>query len=642
MQNRLAIVVGLSFLIISIMIWSQLPIRRTPKQQLPVQREEARETESPRPTLVSGQANHPLPYRRDADYTSSEACIACHPTQHSSWHDSYHSKMTQWASPDTVIAPFDDVSLETSGQTAQLQRRGDEFWVNLTDPNWEKQKFEQWARTRGSNSPDPFESAENPPRMDAQVVMTTGSHHFQAYWIKGKDGRELWQFPWRFHIAEQRWVHRKDVFLTPPEWRPGMWFRVWNSQCIYCHSTGPIPGRDPNTGVMAETQIAELGIACEACHGPGEKHIAFRTETSVGPQPVGADPIVNPAKLSHDQSAQVCGSCHSHFEHADPMLAIDGPDFRPGKNLFLYGSLQKPPRRMQVMSRFWGDGTNRSGGREFSGMSSSRCYQQGEIACTSCHSMHESDPNDQLSPTGLTSNACLQCHEQYRDSEQLTNHTHHTANSAGSDCYNCHMPHTNYALFKGIRSHTIDSPRVTSLNSNTRPNACNLCHLDQSLQWTADHLQDWYNLSSPFLNEDDQTYAAGILWALKGDAGQRVIAAWHFGWEPARQASGHDWMMPIVAELMKDPYAAVRWIAFDVLRRFPAFKQEKFDFDADESERHDSVDQILRRWQSNLPPTSVNKGAQVRLLLTENGEPDIERTKELLKRRDKRMVAGVE
>ena len=32
--------------------------------------------------------------------------------------------------------------------------------------------------------------------------------------------------------------------------------------------------------------------------------------------------------------------------------------------------------------------------------------------------------------------------------------------------------------------------------------------------------------------------AASVEWLLKGDAAQRIVAAWHYGWQPAREASG--------------------------------------------------------------------------------------------------------
>ena len=585
-----------------------------------------------------------LEQRQDGGYVTSNQCARCHPDQHSSWHASFHRKMTQAASPETVVAPFDDIQLNTDGQTAKLFRRGDEFWVNTVDQGWEQEKFTEWTQSRG-NGDDPFANLdpESVPRVDAEVLMTTGSHHFQAFWLKGKEGRELWQFPWRWNIAEKRWVHRKDVFLTPPEWRPGMWFRVWNKQCIYCHSTGPYPGQDVETGVMADTKIAELGISCEACHGPAEQHIAFHDDANNAG--LKSDPIVNPAELDHQKSSQVCGSCHSHFQHNDAELAVHGPQFRPGDDLFKFGSFEPPPQGPVVMSRYWGDGANRSGGREFSGMSSSACFIKGELACTSCHSMHSSDPNDQLARDAIGNAACLQCHEQFAEEATLTAHTNHAASSSGSECYNCHMPHTNYALFKAIRSHRIDSPRVSSVTSNSRPNACNLCHLDQTQQWTAQHLDEWYGIKSPALSFDDKYISAGLLWALKGDAGQRVIAAWHFGWDKAREASGSQWMVPTIVELMKDPYAAVRWVAFDALRSDKRFGEVEFEFDEAAEARDAVAGDVLELWlaeEAKSAREKITPEQAARILFKSDGLPDVEQMQRVLADRDQRLVAGVE
>lgn len=602
-----------------------------------------------------------IPMRRDAGYVASNACVKCHQEQHASWYDSYHRTMTQLASAETIVASFDDRELHTAGQTGRIYRKGDAFWVKMVDPAWERRNFERWAASRSDGQVEPSAVAAEQvaavtPRIDAQVVMTTGSHHFQVYWVRGREGRELWQFPWRYHIASQRWIHRKDVFLAPPEWQPGMWFRTWNNQCIYCHSTGPVPGEDPHTGLLTGTRTAELGIACEACHGPGEEHIAFQRARGGagdggalgGDDANSTDPIVNPASLSSKASSQVCGSCHSHFQHHDGELAQHGPKYRPGDNLFHFGMLELPENDDEVMSRFWGDGTNRSGGREFSGMSTSECYRVGEMSCVTCHSMHESDPNDQLKSAAETGAVCLQCHAEFQANESLIAHTHHVADSSGSNCLNCHMPHTNYALFKAIRSHAIQSPQVTSLTSNSRPNACNLCHLDQTVAWTARHLEAWYDLPGPDLSDDEANVPAGVLWALKGDAGQRVITAWHLGWSPAlrvigRQAS--DGMLPILLQLMKDPYAAVRWVASasrGTMTESSGEVSSEVEFPFDDWKRAEGwvdtvwASHVRERTEGNIPNADAG-GLRAPSLGIE-----AEDWRRLLGERDHRPVAGVE
>ena len=96
------------------------------------------------------------------------------------------------------------------------------------------------------------------------------------------------------------------------------------------------------------------------------------------------------------------------------------------------------------------------------------------------------------------------------------------------------MPPTSYALLKAIRSHQISSPTVAASLETGRPNACNQCHLDKTLDWTAENLQKWYGVPKPKLSKEEKTVAASVLWTLKGDAGQRALMAWSLGWEPGQ------------------------------------------------------------------------------------------------------------
>jgi len=569
-------------------------------------------------------------------YVGSSACKDCHAEQFTSWHASYHRTMTQPATPETVLAPFDGVQLQTDGLHASLSRQEGEFFVETFDPAWERAVYLQGRDAR---------SERVSRRIKAKVVMVTGSHHFQVFWIRSPTGSELLQFPWRFELSQRRWMHRKDVFLGPPGFRPGMHFRLWNSDCILCHSTGGQPGLDRNSGVMEETRVAELGISCEACHGPAKQHVALMRGRSREnrPPPNRKEPaVIHPLKLSHRLSSQVCGQCHSHFRHSRPSVMQTGVTYRPGDELTNHGEFITPARKEHVSSRYWSDGACRSGGREFNGMKASACYLQGKMSCMSCHSMHQSKPNDQLADQMRGNRACYQCHAEYE--AKLTEHTHHPASSSGSLCYNCHMPHTSYALLKAIRSHRIDSPRVSSVGHNSRPNACNLCHLDRTLDWTGRHLNRWYGTPAPELTDDERQTAASVIWLLRGDAGQRVVAAWHAGWAPALKASGSDWIAPILAQSLDDPYSAVRWVAYRSLKHLPGFKNFRYDFDGRPRDRAAAVIRARDRWESLPDGQERNAPSKDRpqVLLKARRKIDKNRLKQILKRRDDKPLAIVE
>ena len=131
-----------------------------------------------------------------------------------------------------------------------------------------------------------------------------------------------------------------------------------------------------------------------------------------------------------------------------------------------------------------------------------------------------------------------------------------------------------------------------------RPNACNQCHLDQTLEWAAAKLETWYGVTPPPLERDERSVPAGILWLLKGDAGQRALMAWSMGWDSAREASGDEWMGEFLAVLLEDPYANVRYIADRSLRELPGFADFEYDYIADAETRAAARVRALGRWRA--------------------------------------------
>ncbi len=111
-----------------------------------------------------------------------------------------------------------------------------------------------------------------------------------------------------------------------------------------------------------------------------------------------------------------------------------------------------------------------------------------------------------------------------------------------------------------------------------RPNACNLCHVDRSLAWADEWLSEWYGQPRVELSADESSVPAAALWLLEGDAVQRATAAWHLGWEPAREAAVGDWRVRLLARSLDDPYAAVRYVSERSLRKFTGFGEFEYDF----------------------------------------------------------------
>ena len=591
--------------------------------------------------------NDALPRPRGDGYVGSEACRTCHGKEHESWYRTYHRTMTAPARGEVVKGLFDGTRVQVSGLEYRVYREGDRYMVEMPDPD-----AMMYIVQGGRKVP-----LDRVTRVRLPVVMTTGSHHYQTYWVESPRHPGLMQtVPLVYLISEKRWIPREAAFMRGPEDREPL-VTQWNHHCIRCHSTGGNPGLNEATGQL-ETQVGELGISCEACHGPGEAHgkrmqahLGSALSSKLTKKVVAADvSILNPSTLASKKSTEVCGQCHGVYvirEEYGMEYAKAGPLFHPGEELLKTRFYPQPPRvgateaeradykRNEAFFRelWWPDGTILAGGREYTGLLASGCYSRGEMSCLSCHSMHSSDPNDQLKPGMDGPSACVKCHTEPKYTSRIMEHTRHAVGSEGSNCLNCHMPYTSYALFKAIRSHQIGSPSYESSVRYGVPNACNLCHLDKSLDWAGRELARRRGVAEPSEPSKDGDVSAFLVWILRGDAAQRAIAAWHAGWEPALKASGSGWQAPFLARLLDDPYPVVRHIAGERIRGLKGYGGIETDFLATADVRKLDVERALARWTR----ATVDRVSPSVLLLPD-GKVMEDRLRELLGRRDNRSV----
>lgn len=603
-------------------------------------------------TQLASPAGLDRPPAKQMDgYVGAATCRECHPNEHRSWHDSYHRTMTQVVTPETVLTDLSNVSLTDRGQHVNIRRKGDEYFAELEEP--------VLSQAEG-----------RPVRVERKLVLSTGSHHMQMYWYPLlPKAPVLSLLPFAYLKAEDRWVPRDYVFLSPHQPTPNAEIGRWNMTCIQCHATHgksgileqSAGGQSTFNAYEAKTNVAEFGISCEECHGPGERHVAWAQAKS---DPASDPEIVHPGRIAAERSAEICGQCHGIWEflHLDQRrhVQMHGETFRPGevlakhKRLLRSSSDYETPEmkemgeRNMFLERNWSDGMVRVSGREYNAISDSPCYHGGELSCLTCHEMHPdaNDPRpteqwaDDMLREGMRTNAaCTQCHPRFEDEQALVKHTHHAPNSSGSNCYNCHASYTTYGLLKAIRSHQIDSPSVQTSLTTGRPNACNQCHLDQTLQWTADQLHAWYGIERPQLGDEDRRVAASVQWLLKGDAGQRALMAWTYGWPAAQEASGSQWMAPYLGQLMADPYDAVRFIAQRSLRQFDEYKDFPYDFT---DQRHrDAPQRVLEQWSAAGDWSDVAPERAGRVLIDQRGLQR-DRFQRLLEQRDDSEISLAE
>ena len=613
-------------------------------------------------------------------YISSDTCRSCHPAEYASWYGTYHRTMTQVAGDDSVMGRFDGSEIDSRGLKYQIFKKSDQYWAKVPDPEIIMKTVETGRRINDytyqirTNDVLTMLDLRSVPRVEKRVVMTTGSHHYQTYWIDGsvsnqvdrinesKYGNLLQTLPLVYLPKEDKWIPREDAFMRAPSSK--RMISQWNHHCIKCHSTNGNPGLKGSN--KFETEVAEFGISCESCHGAAEEHVKHyqspiaRYAKHFGDKSINAEHIKNPAKLDHKLSSQICGQCHGVYIYKDAEVGMEyarnGPMYRPGNNIHDYRYFIQHPEssgskinldelkknRGFFRERWWDDGTILAGGREFTAMRVSACYTKekegmNNISCLDCHSMHHSEPKDQLRQDMVGNQSCVQCHQEDKYTTEIKLHTHHEVDSSGSSCINCHMPHTSYALLGALRSHQIQSPSAFRSIKHGVPNACNLCHLDKTLEWTQKQLSVRYNHPIYPLEDDQRNISAWVLWLLKGHAAQRAIAAWHGGWEPAKAASGTDWLPPYLISLLDDPYGVVRYIAYKSLQSQESYANFEYDYLSGNSEIERKSKEAMSMWLAEKrEPSNIKNMKQI--LILDDGAIDREEVNRLLSKRDNRPV----
>ena len=446
-------------------------------------------------------------------YVGRAQCAPCHAEQNTRWTGSQHDLAMQEATDASVLGNFDDVSFEQFGVVSRFYRKDGRFMVRTDGPDGQLR--------------------------DYPVKYTFGVFPLQQYLIEFPGGRlQALDIGWDSRPkgeGGQRWIHlhpddpvRHDDVLhwTGPNLN-------WNYMCADCHSTNLRKGYDERSDSY-HTTWSEIDVSCEACHGPGSKHVQWAEAKEKGKtveipdmgltvrldERVGVawpiDPVSGKAKRSAPRKTtkeiQVCARCHSRrSQMTDEVIAgqpyLDG--FRPA---LLTTGLYYPDGQIQDEVYVWGS------------LLQSKMYQAG-ITCSDCHDPHAATirlPGDVV---------CYQCHSP--DRYATKKHHFHPEGSTGASCVECHMPPTNYMVVDARHDHSFRVPRPDQSVTMGTPNACNKCHADKTPQWAAEQVKAWYGK----VPEGFQHYAAALhaarsqlpgagklLQGIAADAGQPAIA----------------------------------------------------------------------------------------------------------------------
>ena len=389
-------------------------------------------------------------------FVANEVCEECHAQQFKEWQPSHHARAMQVATKQTVLGNFDQATFtDNAGVTSHFFKKADKFFIHTEHQLGKFADFE----VQYTFGVDPLQ----------QYLLTLPNSKLQAFTIAWDVKNRKW-----FDLYPNEKVTPND----PLHWSQR--HHTWNSFCAECHSTNLQLNYDAENK-RYQTTWSEINVSCQACHGPGQKHVAWAKEQSKSDVTKGL--IVDYAQLNSQQTVDTCARCHSRRY---PVSANDqhGQDFL---NDFVPELLRQ--------GLYYPDGQILEEVYVYASFKQSKMYRQG-VQCMDCHNPHSL----QLKQEGNA--VCTICHQQTTANPKFptlvvkaydsSNHHFHKPDSPGAQCVNCHMPVKNYMVVDPRHDHSFRVPRPDLSVTLGVPNTCNQCHTDKEPQWTVDTMAQWY------------------------------------------------------------------------------------------------------------------------------------------------------
>lgn len=499
-------------------------------------------------------------------FVGSEACRDCHRAAFDKWRGSDHERAMAVADERTVLGDFSGVSFTHRGVTSRFFTRDGKYYVETEGPDGRPGTFE--------------------------IAYTFGVRPLQQYLVPFPGGR-LQCLTVAWDTENRRWFHLyPDQDIPPGDWLH--WTRNaqnWNGMCAECHSTNLRKNYDAERETY-NTVWSEISVGCEACHGPGSRHVAWANIPPMARPALEHQGLTVPTSgISTAQQVELCAPCHARraelgdYDHSGRLL-LD----------YMVPSLL-------TEGLYEADGQQIDEVYTYASFLQSKMYARG-VACSDCHDSHSAT----LLRVG--NDLCLPCHQrEVYDSPAHHFHKKEVAGrpSDGASCVKCHMPERPYMVLDWRADHSIRRPRPDLSVEIGTPNACSAagCHADKPLAWSARAYRDWYGrarqphfgttfaaarrgdaeAAGPLLRlfEDPlqpvivRATALTYLQRYRNEEGARafrsaltsdeallrhVAAASQTGADPARRASS-------LAPLLADPVKAVRLDAVSALAGVP-------------------------------------------------------------------------
>jgi tetratricopeptide (TPR) repeat protein len=246
---------------------------------------------------------------------------------------------------------------------------------------------------------------------------------------------------------------------------------TFNTACFSCHVSQLTNNYNLRTDTY-QTSWSEPGINCETCHGPGVEHIRIARQTPKG-RPLQDLKLAGLGNIPSEQMNSLCGACHAR------LYPLTG-SFPPGARFFDHFGLATLEQ-----ADFYPDGRDLGENFTFTSWRLNPCLKSGQLDCMKCHT---SSGRNRF-PRERADAACLPCHHDKVDNAAA--HSHHKAGTEGAQCIACHIPMTEFARMRRS-DHSFRPPMPAATLACGSPNACNLCHTNQTAAWADRLVRQWH------------------------------------------------------------------------------------------------------------------------------------------------------
>jgi hypothetical protein len=308
------------------------------------------------------------------DYVGPNACVSCHASKVASQAKTPMARTVSYADDTEVLHAHPDLAFTVGAYRYLIKSDG---------------KHSLYTVTNGKETlSSPLLWAFGTPRVGQSYLFKKDDGHFYEARVTYFESLKGLGFTPSRDLASPKDV--EEAMDRPVE-------GAEIGRCFGCHTTAS------TIGDRFDEEHLIPGVACEACHGPGAKHVAAMNRLMKGDLSARQSDIFNSAHLDPTDSVEFCGACHASWWDV--------------KNSGVKGvsTTRSAPYRL-VTSKCWG---TRGDAR---------------LTCTACH-----DPHEPLQTEASDyDHACLKCHVM-SGSKPTAEHPEVACPVAARNCTSCHM-----------------------------------------------------------------------------------------------------------------------------------------------------------------------------------------------------------